>query len=80
MSLLLQQPSIIVRVVEQPAHETSLADVIFGALGLVGVLLLTAALLGGVLGGVLIAYKRWRVRTGRDKGPDMNEFRVPPTS
>jgi uncharacterized protein YacL len=80
MLLLLQQSPIIVRVVETPAHETSLADVIFGALGLVIVLLLAAALLGGVLGGLLIAYKRWRVRTGRDKGPDMNEFRVTPTS
>ena len=77
---LLQQTPIIVKVVEPPAHETSLAEVVFGALGLVGVLLLAAALLGAVLGGLLIAYHKWRVRTGRDKGPDPNELRVTPTS
>ena len=80
MLVLLQQAPIIVKIIEPPAHETTLADVIFGALGLVGVLLVIAALLGAVLGGLLIAYKRWRVRTGRDKGPDMDEFRVTPTS
>lgn len=78
MVLLLQQQPIIVRVVEEPAHQTSLADVIFGALGLVGVLLVVAALLGAVLGGALIAYRLWRVRTGRDKGPDPAELRVTP--
>jgi hypothetical protein len=78
--LLSQQAPIIVKVVEQPAHETSLGEVIFGALGLVVVLLLGAALLGAVLGGILIAFKKWRQRTGRDKGPDPNELRVTPTS
>lgn len=77
--LLLQQQPIIVKLVEVPAKETSLSDVIFGALGLVGVLLVAAALLGAVLGGGLILYNRWRVRTGRDKGPDPNELRVTPT-
>ncbi len=78
MLFLFQQTPIIVRVVDPPTHETSLTDVILGALGLVGVLLLTAAVLGAVLGGLLIVYHRWRVRTGRDKGPDMDEFRVTP--
>ena len=77
--LLLQQQPIIVRVVEPPVKETSLSDVIFGAIGLVGVMLVAAALLGAVLGGVLILYHTWRVRTGRDKGPDPNELRVTPT-
>jgi hypothetical protein len=75
----LQQQPIIVRVVETPVKETSLSDVVFGAIGLVGVLLVAAALLGAVLGGVLILYHTWRVRTGRDKGPDPDELRVTPT-
>jgi hypothetical protein len=77
--LLLQQQPIIVRVVEAPVKETSLSDVIFGAIGLVGILLVAAALLGAVLGGGLILYHAWRVRTGRDKGPDPYELRVTPT-
>ncbi len=35
-----------VRVIEQPVHRTSIADVIFGAIGLVGILLIVAALCG----------------------------------
>jgi hypothetical protein len=60
---------IIVRVVEQPVKETSIADVIFGAIGVVGVGLLAAALLGAVLGGVLILIKRWRAGHGHDPDP-----------
>ena len=52
--MLLQQTPIMVRVVEQPVHETSLADVIFGSLGLVGILLVGAALLGVLLGAAII--------------------------
>lgn len=76
----LQQQPIIVRVVETPVHQTTLTDVIFGALGLVGVLVLAAALMGVVLGGGLIAYKRWRERTGRPVDEDHDAFRVTPTS
>ena len=75
--LLLQQP-IIVRVVEQPVKETSLADIIFGAIGLVGVLLITAALLGAVLGGALILLNRMRRRSSAVS--DAQSLRVTPTS
>jgi uncharacterized membrane protein YqhA len=75
---LLQQQPIIVRVVEQPVRETSLADIIFAALGLVGVLLLAAALLGLVLGGILILVKRLRARSARTT--DAEALRVTPTS
>jgi uncharacterized protein YacL len=71
---------IIVRVVEQPVHETTIADVIFGSLGLVGVLLIAALLLGLVLGGALIAFKRLRKRDGLDPENDAGSFRVTPTS
>ena len=78
---MLQQPApIIVRVVEQPVHETTLSDVIFGSLGLVGVLLVAAALFGLVLGGGLILFKRMRHRDGIDPDDDATHLRVTPTS
>ena len=78
---MIQQPDpIIVRVVEQPVHETTIADVIFGSLGLVGILLVSALLLGLLLGGGLIAFKRLRRRDGLDPDGDAASFRVTPTS
>ena len=53
---------IVVRVVEQPVHDTSIADVIIGAVGLTGLLLITAAVLGALLGGVLIGVNLLRAR------------------
>ncbi len=71
---------IIVRVVEQPVHETTIADVIFGSIGLVGVMLLAALLLGAVLGGGLILMKRLTARDGLDARHDAENLRVTPTS
>jgi hypothetical protein len=71
---------IVVRVVEQPVHETTIADVIFGSLGLVGVLLIAAALMGLALGGGLILYKRLRHRDGLDAEDDGANLRVTPSS
>jgi uncharacterized membrane protein YqhA len=71
---------IIVRVVEQPVHETTIADIILGAIGLVGILLIAAALLGLMLGGALIGIKFLRARRGADPGLDHEELRVTPTS
>ena len=53
----LQQSPIIVRIIEP--HKTSVADVLIGALGITGVLVLIAAVLGVVVGGVLF-WMRWR--------------------
>ena len=78
--MLQQPPPVIVRVVEQPAHETSIADVIFGSLGLVGVLLISAALLGLLLAGAMVLVKRLR---GTYKLPTQDEhdnLRVTPLS
>ena len=69
-----------VRVVEQPVRETTISDVIFGSIGLVGVLLLVALLLGVVLGGGLILVKRLTARDGLDAAGDAKSFRVTPTS
>jgi uncharacterized protein YacL len=71
---------IIVRVVEQPVHETTISDVVFGSIGLVGVLLLAALLLGLLLGGGLILVKRLTARDGLDAQGDAESLRVTPTS
>ena len=62
MALMQQQPAIIVHVVEQPVKSTTIGDVIIGAFGLTGALILVALLLGGVLGLVLIGFRKMRSR------------------
>jgi hypothetical protein len=64
----MQQSPIMISVVEQPVAETTVADVLLGAMGLTGVLILTALALGLVLGGLIVAFKRFRER-GRTDGP-----------
>jgi hypothetical protein len=78
MLALQPQDPIVVRVVEQPAKSTSLGDVIFGALGLTGVLLLAALLLGAALGGILIAVKLLRARLNLERPSDSDSLRVTP--
>jgi hypothetical protein len=63
----MHQP-IMVSVVEQPVEGTSVADFLLGAIGLTGVLVLLAIVLGLVLGGLIVAYKRFKDR-GRTDGP-----------
>ena len=79
---MLQQPppAVVVRVVEQPVHETTLSDVIFGSLGLVGVMLLAAAVMGLLLGAGLILLKRLRRKDALDAEDDGATLRVTPTS
>jgi uncharacterized protein YacL len=71
---------IIVRVVEEPVHETTIADVIFGSLGLVGILLISALVLGILLGGGLILWKRLRKQDALDADDHAASVRVTPTS
>ena len=55
----LPQPEpFIVTVVETPAKETTLSDVILGSFGVVGALVLLAVVLGGVLAFLLVAWNR----------------------
>jgi hypothetical protein len=75
-----QTSPIIVRVVEQPVHETTISDVIFGSLGLVGVMLVAAAVLGVLLGGGLILWKRLRRQDALDSTEHAASVRVTPTS
>jgi hypothetical protein len=76
VTLLQASQPIVVRVVEQPVHDTSIADVIIGAVGLTGLLLLTAALLGAVLGGVLIGIKLLRSKYNLDTVSDGEALRI----
>jgi ABC-type nitrate/sulfonate/bicarbonate transport system permease component len=72
------QPPVIVHVVEQPAHQTSITDLIFGSMATVVVLLLIAAALGVVLGGAIILFKRLRHRDGIDPDDTASSLRITP--
>jgi hypothetical protein len=63
---------------EQPVESTTVADVLMGALGLTGVLILAAAVLGLLLGGLLIGLKLLRARYNLEKVHDLQELRVTP--
>ena len=58
-----------VHVVQQPVESTTLSDVLIGAFGLTGALLLVALVLGFALGGVLIVVKRLRDRNKPHERP-----------
>ena len=75
-----QQPKpIVVQVIETPAtEETTAADILIGSIGLTGVLLLVALVLGGALGGALIGYKRLRARFDKDPVPDSEALKISP--
>jgi hypothetical protein len=74
------QPPVIVHVVEQPVHQTSITDLVFGSLATVAVLLLIAAALGLMLGGAIILFKRLRHRDGIDPEDHAASLRVTPGS
>ncbi len=63
---MLPQNPIVVHVVQQPVESTSLADVLIGAIGLTGALVLLAVVLGGAFGGLLIGLKLLRRRRMED--------------
>jgi hypothetical protein len=64
---MMQEPSpIFVRVAQQPVESTTVADVLIGAIGLTGLMVLIAIVLGGILGGILIKLKHLRARRAPD--------------
>ena len=73
---MLQPNPIVVRVVQQPVESTSLADVLIGAIGLTGALVLLAILLGGAFGGLLIGVKLLRRRLNLDPGSDSDIIHI----
>jgi hypothetical protein len=71
---------IVVRVIEEPVKSTGVSDILIGALGLTGVLLLSALLLGLLLGGVLISIKKLRAKYNLESASDHEALRVTPSS
>jgi hypothetical protein len=69
---------IMVRVIEEPVQTTTLSDVLIGSLGLTGAMLLAAAVLGAILGGILIGIKLLRARYNLEPVPDSEALRVTP--
>ncbi len=61
---------IVVRVVEAPTPETNVADVLMGAVGLVGFVLLASFVVGLIAGGAFIGWRKLRARLrGEDEFP-----------
>jgi hypothetical protein len=69
---------IIVRVVQEPEKSTTIVDVLLGSLGLVGVLLLAAVVLGVLLACTMIGIKLFRARYNLEPAPDSESLRVTP--
>ncbi len=69
---------IIVRVIEEPVRETTVVDILVGALGLTSALLVAAIVLGALLGLVLIGVKLVRARYGLEPVPDSESLRITP--
>ena len=67
---------IVVKVIEPAVESTTVADVLIGALGLTGALLLVAALAGAALGGILIGVKLLRQRYNLEPTPDSEALRI----
>ena len=76
MLFALQSGSVMVRVIEEPVQSTTVADVIVGAIGLTGVLVLVALLLGGLFGGLLIGVKKMRERYNLEPVPDSEALKI----
>jgi hypothetical protein len=74
----MQTTPIIVKVIQEPVKSATVVDVLVGALGLTGALLLAALLLGAILGGILIGVKLLRARFNLEPVPDAESLRVTP--
>jgi len=65
---------------EEPVKSTGVSDILIGALGLTGVMLLAALLLGLLLGGTLIGIKKLRAKYNLETDTDHDALRVTPSS
>ncbi len=78
----LQQPpppdTTLVRLIQEPVKETTVLDIVVGALGLTGALVIAALILGALLGAVLIGITRFRARYNLEPVPDSESLRVTP--
>lgn len=74
--MMMQQTPIIVHVIQPPTQSTTVADVLVGAFGLTGLLVLVALALGGVFGGILIGIKILRRRMNIEPPPDSDIIHI----
>jgi hypothetical protein len=72
------QPIVVQVVREEPVESTTAADVLIGAIGLTGVLLLVALVLGAILGALLIGFKKLRARLDMEPIPDSEALKISP--
>lgn len=72
------QPIVVQVVRNEPVESTTAADVLIGAIGLTGVLVLVALVLGAVLGALLIGFKRLRARLDMEPVPDSEALKISP--
>ena len=73
--MMIQNP-IIVRVIQPPTESTTVGDVLIGAIGLTGMLVVVALLLGGVFGGILIGIKIFRRRRNIEPPADSDIIHI----
>ena len=76
MEMMIQQQPIIVHVMQPPIESTTVADVLIGAIGLTGMLVLVALVLGGAFGGILIGIKVLRRRMNIEPSPDSDIIHI----
>lgn len=76
--LLQQQPPIVVDVVKQPpvAPEITMGDVVLGAVGLTGVIILCALAAGAIAGAIFIWVKRAREAQAPPTDPGHSHLQV----
>jgi hypothetical protein len=60
----------IVKMVEQPAKEISVADVLMGSIGITGIFLVGAVVFGFLLGAAFIMFRRWQDSRDQDSPVD----------
>ena len=74
--MMIQQQPIIVHVIQPPIESTTVGDVLIGAIGLTGLLVLVALLLGGAFGGILIGIKIFRRRMNIEPSADSDIIHI----
>jgi hypothetical protein len=62
---------VVVRIVEEPTRETTVADILLGAVGFVGAVLLAALLVGFLAGVIFIIVRKRRARDVLEDAPSI---------
>ena len=74
--LLALQRAVMVHVVEEPVEGTTVADVLLGAIGLTGALIIGAVILGALFGALLIGIKKTREKYHLEPVPDSEALKI----